>query len=186
MGKRTGAPCASNTPSAERVERDFERQFRREWERQRALDRRLRTRVRTAIACGVWSYWDLRLVRQLADADLKAAARWLRVRRAARLRDALAVGVAKPERLLETFAGDVARLLRESVERLEASERDGHRALNLVLKTTTAREVARRCGVSEMAVSRWRNGTRRPCTTQRRVLHEAYGIAPGSWEVSAA
>lgn len=57
----------------------------------------------------------------------------------------------------------------------------GRRALLSLLQTTTQAAVAALVGVDPSCVSYWSSGRSRPGPRARRILSEAYGIAPDSW-----
>ena len=62
---------------------------------------------------------------------------------------------------------------------------EGRRLLLAALQATTRRELARRIGVSAMAVSRWASGERVPTRYRDRVALEREADVPiGAWDVA--
>lgn len=64
---------------------------------------------------------------------------------------------------------------------------EGRRQLLAALQRTTRRALARRMGVSAMAVSRWASGERKPVRyADRDALRRELGIALDAWDRPAA
>lgn len=82
-----------------------------------------------------------------------------------------------------TCPHDSAQMRRLSLQRVHRVRSEGQRLLLAV--PDSLNEAAAKLGVGRSTVSDWRRGLKTPCSDAQGRLAAAYGIAPGTWSVSA-